>query len=74
MKYYLVEITETLVKRVVIAADSAEQANQIVSELYENGEIELTYKDYEGGTVGEATIASEFEIENYYIGETEEDK
>lgn len=72
MKYYYVEITEFLKRKVVIAAESAEQAQKIVDEMYEGGEILLDYGDFSGSEIGEARVASLEEIQGYCISDTEE--
>lgn len=49
---YLVNIEETLTRNVTVEADSEEQAEIKVKQLYYNGEIVLDYSDY----IGEPTI------------------
>ena len=45
MLYYNVRIKETLVKTVEIQAEDADEAVEIATDLYENGDIELDSSD-----------------------------
>lgn len=46
-KKYVVYITETLQKKVIVEAETLTEAEEIVSKQYYDGEIELNYLDYE---------------------------
>lgn len=46
-KKYVVYITETLQKKVIVEAETLAEAKEIVSQQYYDGEIELNYLDYE---------------------------
>lgn len=46
-KEYVVYITETLQKKVIVEAETSTEAEEIVSQQYYDGEIELNYLDYE---------------------------
>lgn len=45
-KEYVVYITETLQRKVIVEAETLTEAEEIVSKQYYNGEIELNYLDY----------------------------
>lgn len=45
-KEYVVYITETLQRKVVVEAKTLTEAKEIVSKQYYDGEIELNYLDY----------------------------
>lgn len=46
-KKYVVYITETLQRKVIVEAETLTEAEEIVSQQYYDGEIELNYLDYE---------------------------
>lgn len=46
-KKYVVYITETLQRKVIVEAETLTEAEEIVSKQYYDGEIELNYLDYE---------------------------
>lgn len=46
-KEYVVYITETLQRKVIVEAETLTKAEEIVSKQYYDGEIELNYLDYE---------------------------
>lgn len=46
-KEYVVYITETLQRKVIVEAETLTEAKEIVSKQYYDGEIELNYLDYE---------------------------
>ena len=46
MKRYLVEITETLQKQIIVSANSREEAEQKARKKYRNEEIVLYDQDY----------------------------
>lgn len=49
MKVFIGKITETYSRRVGIIAESKEEANKILTNLYAYGDIEeLDYEDYDG--------------------------
>lgn len=48
---YIVQISETLVKRVEVEADNYEEARYKVENDYYNNNIELTADDYADGSV-----------------------
>lgn len=43
---YLVYVTETLQRKVLVEAKSLTEAEEIVQQQYENGEVVLDYNDY----------------------------
>lgn len=45
-KEYVVYITETLQKKVIVEAETLTEAEEIISQQYYDGEIELNYLDY----------------------------
>lgn len=45
-KEYVVYITETLQRKVIVEAETLIEAEEIVSKQYYDGEIELNYLDY----------------------------
>ena len=45
-KEYFVYITETLQRKVIVEAETLTEAEEIVSQQYYDGEIELNYLDY----------------------------
>ena len=45
-KEYVVYITETLQRKVIVEAETLTEAKEIVSKQYYDGEIELNYLDY----------------------------
>lgn len=46
-KEYIVYITETLQRKVIVEAETLTEAEEIISQQYYDGEIELNYLDYE---------------------------
>lgn len=48
---YRIQITELLNKRLVVDANSAEEAKQKVEDAYYNGDVVLTADDYIDGSV-----------------------
>ena len=46
-KEYVVYITETLQRKVIVEAETSTEAEEIISKQYYDGEIELNYLDYE---------------------------
>lgn len=63
---YVVEITEYLVKRVIVEADTKREANEIVRKLYaDDGEITLDYEDFYDSRIDCLREATEKDIENY---------
>lgn len=46
-KEYVVYITETLQRKIIVEAETLTEAEEIVSKQYYDGEIELNYLDYE---------------------------
>jgi len=46
MKRYLVEITETLQRQLIICANSSEEARSLAKNQYRNEEIVLNENDY----------------------------
>lgn len=45
-KEYVVYITETLQRKVIVEAETLTEAEEIISQQYYDGEIELNYLDY----------------------------
>lgn len=56
---YIVQISETLVHRVEIEADSDEQAKEQAKSRYYDGDIALTADDYVGGSVSFEVVGEE---------------
>lgn len=62
---YVVEITEELVKHVVVEANSADEAEEKVDCAHYNGKIVLDYKDYNGADFKCLREANEDDIADY---------
>ena len=45
-KKYTVEVTEVLARRVEVEADTADEAVELVREMYESADIVLGYEDF----------------------------
>ncbi|WP_270832883.1 DpnD/PcfM family protein [Faecalibacillus intestinalis] len=45
MKKYIIEITETLQNQITVQANSREEAEQIIKEKYDSGDIVLNEND-----------------------------
>ncbi len=62
MKIFTGVITETSARKVAVIAETKEEANAILSDLYVNGDIdELDYDDYDGW---ESEINDEVDIDS----------
>ena len=62
MKQFEVTITETLIKKVIISAETAEEAENIADSMNFNGEIDWSSDVVEDG----GTVAEKFNDENIY--------
>lgn len=62
---YVVEITEELVKHVVVEANSADEAEEKVDCAHYNGKIDLDYEDYNGADFKCLREANEDDIIDY---------
>ena len=63
---HIVEVTEYLVKRVIVEADTAQEAKEKVTTAYVNeGSITLDYEDFYDSTISYVGEASKEDIENY---------
>lgn len=62
---YVVEITETLVKHVVVEADNSGDAEIIANDAYNNEVITLDYNNYFGADFKVLREADESDINGY---------
>lgn len=62
---YVVEITEKLVTHVVVEADSADEAENIVEQAHIDGKINLDYSDYDGVDCECLREADEDDVKDY---------
>lgn len=63
---YVVKVTETLARIVIVNADNEDDAVSKVEQAYlEDGEIVLDYRDYTGHDVSFVHIACPGDIERY---------
>ena len=62
MKKFEVTITETLIKKVIIEAETAEEAENMADSMNFNGEIDWSSDVVEDGD----TVAEKFNDENIY--------
>jgi hypothetical protein len=62
---YVVNVTETLRRRVIVDAEDFEDAEHKVEAAYNDGKIELDYKDYNGYDITASRIAYGGDIERY---------
>ena len=63
---HVVEITEYLVKRVVVEADTETEAREKVREAYaDDGSITLDYKDFDDATISYVREANNFDLHRY---------
>lgn len=62
---YVVEITETLVKHVVVEADSSGDAEIIANDAYNNEKVVLDYNDYFGADFKVLREADDSDISEY---------
>jgi len=62
---YVVEITETLVKHVVVDADNSGNAEIITNDAYNNEKVVLDYNDYFGAEFKVLREADESDIADY---------
>ena len=63
---HIVEITEYLIKRVIVEADTKEDAVEKVRKAYaDDGDITLDYEDFNDSRIDYVTQAIEADIENY---------
>lgn len=62
---YVVNVTETLRRRVIVDAEDLEDAQRKVEAVYDKGKIELDYKDYNGYEIKASHIAYGGDVERY---------
>lgn len=62
---YVVEVTETLVKHVIVEAESTEEAEDKVSDAHRKAEIILDYDDYEDVSFECLREADEDDVADY---------
>ena len=62
---YVVEVAERLVTHVVVEADSADEAENIVEQAHIDGKINLDYSDYDGVDCECLREADEDDVLNY---------
>ena len=62
---YVVEVTETLVKHVIVEAKSTEEAEDKVSDAHRKAEIILDYDDYEDVSFECLREADEDDVADY---------
>lgn len=65
MGKYVVNITETFERTIIIAAGSEEEAVELVEELCNDSEIDLTYEDFTHRYCEVMNEAAESDFENY---------
>lgn len=53
MKGWMVRVREYFTKDVYVEAETSNEAAELVEDMYENGEIEITYHDYDGFVIEE---------------------
>lgn len=58
---YLVEISETLQRKIVVEADSQDEARQKAEDMYYNSEIVLNADDIVDGLVG-FTVVKKYDV------------
>lgn len=62
---YVVEVTEKLVKHVIVEADSEREAEDKAFDAHQEGEIGLDYSDYDGANCKCLREAFEDDIRDY---------
>lgn len=62
---YVVIITETLEKGIIVDADNVNEAIKLAKEVYDNEGITLDYRDYSGYEIECDREADEWDIANY---------
>ena len=72
-KKYVVNITETLERTIIIEAKSEEEAAELVEELCNDARIDLTYENFSHRECEVTGEADEWDLKNYVEFEIEED-
>ena len=62
---YVVTVTETLRRRVIVDAADFEDAERKVETAYDKGEVNLDYRDYNGYEINASRIACGGDVERY---------
>lgn len=62
---YVVEITETLVKHIIVDTDNSGDAEIIANDAYNNEKVVLDYNDYFGAEFKVLREADESDISGY---------
>lgn len=69
---YLVRVTETLAKSVIVEANSKEEAENKVDQAYDDAQIVLDYDDFDEYEIEAIREANDFDNKYYDILEVEE--
>lgn len=69
---YLVRVTETLAKSVIVEANSKEEAENKVDQAYDDAQIVLDYDDFDEYEIEALREANDFDNKYYDILEVEE--
>lgn len=69
---FVMRITETLSKTVIVDADNWADARDKVEKAYDNEQIVLDYRDYDGYEIDAVRIACPGDIESYEEVEVKE--
>ena len=69
---YLVRVTETLAKSVIVEANSKEEAENKVDQAYDDAQIVLDYDDFAEYEIEAIREANDFDNKYYDILEVEE--
>ena len=69
---YLVRVTETLAKSVIVEANSKEEAENKVDQAYDDAQIVLDYDDFDEYEIEAIREANDFDNKYYDIFEVEE--
>lgn len=71
MEYYVVQVTETLARTLVVRADNEDEALKKAQQAYDNEEVILDYDDYDGYEIEVLREASKNEVAYYDILEVD---
>ena len=65
MKHWVVKITEALSRTVIIEANSPEEAEEKVEQIYDEEKLVLDYRDYDGYDINTVRFATEDDFKIY---------
>lgn len=71
MEYYVVQVTETLARTLVVRADNEDEALKKTQQAYDNEEVILDYDDYDGYEIEVLREASKNDVSYYDILEVD---